>query len=110
MARIGTSNLDAGSQFDDGIIAFTDGRHRFSWLRDHGVKTLPVACSDIYADAIEFTVFLERAVSSATKEAQAYLSMPGLHISSLQLGNRAGLRSRGSSRRPLPSPRMRSCS
>jgi hypothetical protein len=26
-------------------ISFTDGRHRFAWLRDHGVKSLPVITS-----------------------------------------------------------------
>ena len=26
----------------DGEISFTDGRHRFAWLRDHGLKVLPV--------------------------------------------------------------------
>ncbi len=28
---------------DNGILEFTDGRHRFAWLRDHGVKHIPVA-------------------------------------------------------------------
>ena len=27
---------------DAGEIAFTDGRHRFAWLRDHGAVALPV--------------------------------------------------------------------
>jgi hypothetical protein len=27
---------------DDGQMSFTDGRHRFAWMRDHGVKALPV--------------------------------------------------------------------
>ena len=31
------------SEATDWHVAFTDGRHRFAWLRDHGVKTLPVA-------------------------------------------------------------------
>lgn len=26
----------------DGEISFTDGRHRFAWLRDHGVTALPI--------------------------------------------------------------------
>ena len=30
---------------DDGVIRFTDGRHRFAWVRDHGATALPVATS-----------------------------------------------------------------
>lgn len=29
----------------DGNISFSDGRHRFAWLRDHGVRVLPVTVS-----------------------------------------------------------------
>lgn len=28
---------------EDGEISFTNGRHRFAWLRDQGAKTIPVA-------------------------------------------------------------------
>ena len=28
-----------------GHVSFTDGRHRFAWLRDHGVRALPVTVS-----------------------------------------------------------------
>jgi hypothetical protein len=28
---------------DDGKVGFTNGRHRYAWLRDHGVKDIPVA-------------------------------------------------------------------
>jgi hypothetical protein len=38
--------------FKDNVIAFTDGRHRFAWLRGHGVKAVPVAASDTYAEVI----------------------------------------------------------
>lgn len=32
--------------FYEGIISFTDGRHRFAWCRDHGVRAMPVTvCS-----------------------------------------------------------------
>lgn len=27
-----------------GVLSFTDGRHRFAWMRDHGAKALPVSC------------------------------------------------------------------
>jgi hypothetical protein len=27
---------------DDGALWFTDGRHRFAWVRDHGASALPV--------------------------------------------------------------------
>ncbi|MHB8847258.1 MAG: hypothetical protein ACYC43_02320 [Burkholderiales bacterium] len=27
---------------EDGIVSFTDGRHRFAWLRDHGMLAIPV--------------------------------------------------------------------
>jgi hypothetical protein len=30
---------------DLGFIEFTDGRHRFAWLRDHGVEAMPVSTS-----------------------------------------------------------------
>lgn len=26
----------------DGQVSFTDGRHRFAWFRDHGVRAIPV--------------------------------------------------------------------
>jgi hypothetical protein len=26
----------------DGHVSFTDGRHRFAWLRDHGARAIPV--------------------------------------------------------------------
>jgi len=36
---------------DDGYIVFSDGRHRFAWLRDHGVRALPITVSpDIEAE------------------------------------------------------------
>lgn len=28
--------------FDAGEVSFTDGRHRFAWLRDHGMVALPI--------------------------------------------------------------------
>lgn len=37
--------------FDNGI-AFTDGRHRFAWFRDHGVKALPVTAEPEEAPTI----------------------------------------------------------
>ncbi|MFM0265601.1 hypothetical protein [Paraburkholderia sediminicola] len=27
---------------EDGVPSFTDGRHRFAWLRDHGLRSLPI--------------------------------------------------------------------
>ena len=37
--------------FSNGHVSFSDGRHRFAWLRDHGVKALPVTVSpDIVAE------------------------------------------------------------
>jgi hypothetical protein len=35
--RMADLSLDA-----DGQILFTDGRHRFAWVRDHGAEALPV--------------------------------------------------------------------
>jgi hypothetical protein len=29
----------------DGVVSFTDGRHRFAWFRDHGVTAIPVTVS-----------------------------------------------------------------
>ena len=28
--------------FESGEVCFTDGRHRFAWLRDHGVQAMPI--------------------------------------------------------------------
>jgi hypothetical protein len=30
---------------DTGVLGFTDGRHRFAWCRDHGIKALPMTTS-----------------------------------------------------------------
>ncbi|CAN7771414.1 hypothetical protein [Caballeronia sp. LjRoot31] len=27
---------------EDGVPIFTDGRHRFAWMRDHGLPSLPI--------------------------------------------------------------------
>ena len=27
---------------EDGEICFTNGRHRFAWLRDHGLQSIPI--------------------------------------------------------------------
>ncbi|RQT22124.1 hypothetical protein [Burkholderia contaminans] len=34
----------------DGKAMFTDGRHRFAWLRDHGLRALPV---EVHEDSLE---------------------------------------------------------
>ena len=38
---------------EDGVLAFTDGRHRTAWLRDHGAETIAVACSEEDALVLE---------------------------------------------------------
>jgi hypothetical protein len=38
---------------EDGQVGFTDGRHRFAWLRDHGVEALPIACDPDQAAEIK---------------------------------------------------------
>jgi hypothetical protein len=38
--------------FKGGIISFTDGRHRFAWLRDHCLEALPVTSSPEDAGSI----------------------------------------------------------
>jgi hypothetical protein len=38
---------------DDGVICFTDGRHRVAWLRDHGVEALPIEVPPRQAAVIE---------------------------------------------------------
>lgn len=37
----------------NGEITFGNGRHRFAWFRDHGVKSLPVTVPDEQADEIK---------------------------------------------------------
>lgn len=36
----------------DGRIRFTDGRHRFAWVRDHGAEALPVTAAPERADQL----------------------------------------------------------
>lgn len=43
------SELGVGAQ---GWIVFTNGRHRFSWMRDHGVRALPVLVPEDEAEQI----------------------------------------------------------
>jgi hypothetical protein len=38
---------------DHDEIAFTDGRHRFAWLRDHGVQSMPIDVDPEIADAMK---------------------------------------------------------
>ena len=35
---------------ENGTAIFTDGRHRFAWLRDHGLRALPV---EVDEDSVE---------------------------------------------------------
>lgn len=37
---------------DAGQISFTDGRHRFAWVRDHGAAALPVATNPARASKL----------------------------------------------------------
>jgi hypothetical protein len=37
---------------DEGHLAFTDGRHRFAWMRDHSATALPVSTDPEQADEI----------------------------------------------------------
>ena len=37
----------------DGHLTFADGRHRFAWLRDHGVTALPVTISHGWVRQLE---------------------------------------------------------
>ncbi|MBN3744807.1 hypothetical protein G3N96_05070 [Burkholderia sp. Se-20373] len=43
----------------DGEAVFTDGRHRFAWLRDHGLRALPVEVGR--SDAMMFRTRFETA-------------------------------------------------
>ena len=38
---------------DNGEVSFINGRHRFAWMRDHGVHTMPVAVPANYAKAVK---------------------------------------------------------
>lgn len=38
---------------DDGVVGFTDGRHRVAWLRDHGVVALPIEVPPGQAEVIK---------------------------------------------------------
>jgi hypothetical protein len=37
---------------ESGEICFTDGRHRFAWLRDHGAQSMPIDIDPAIADEI----------------------------------------------------------
>jgi hypothetical protein len=57
---------------EDGEICFTNGRHRFAWLRDHGVKSMPIDVDPAIAGEMRkrFGVdarFRERRRSSPTR-------------------------------------------
>ena len=41
-----------GIDDQSGQVGFTDGRHRFAWLRDHGVLALPITCEPEQATEI----------------------------------------------------------
>jgi hypothetical protein len=34
-------------------ISFVNGRNRFAWFRDHGVKVIPVRTDDFYEEVIK---------------------------------------------------------
>lgn len=38
---------------DKGEVSFMNGRHRFAWMRDNGVSTMPVAVPANYVDAVK---------------------------------------------------------
>ena len=38
---------------EDGTIRFTDGRHRFAWVRDHGARAIAVAADPDNASALD---------------------------------------------------------
>jgi hypothetical protein len=40
------------SLVDRRCISFTDGRHRFAWFRDHGLKAMPVITDRGYGAAL----------------------------------------------------------
>ncbi|WP_342251442.1 hypothetical protein [Sphingomonas sp. OTU376] len=46
------SNMFVASLDEDGVL-FTDGRHRFSWLRDRGVAAIPIQISPYEAAEFE---------------------------------------------------------
>lgn len=39
--------------FENGEVAFTDGRHRYAWLRDHGVQSMPVDVDPAIAEEMQ---------------------------------------------------------
>ena len=49
-------------------VAFTDGRHRFAWLRDHGVSAIPVQVPPEEATKFEKRFGTSKKVSIVTKK------------------------------------------
>jgi hypothetical protein len=49
---------------EHGEIAFTNGRHRYAWLRDLGVKSIPVDVDPAIADEIRSRFGTEEQTSS----------------------------------------------
>lgn len=39
--------------YNNGEVGFTDGRHRFAWMRDHGALALPVTTSISHAHVLQ---------------------------------------------------------
>ncbi|WP_414655824.1 plasmid fertility inhibition factor family protein [Frateuria sp.] len=51
---------------NDGVVSFSDGRHRFAWLRDHGVQAMPVQVSPEQAQEFRERFGVAERVSIAT--------------------------------------------
>lgn len=59
--------------FQDGVVSFADGRHRFAWFRDQGLPALPVQVASERADEFErlFGTTLRSAVMPDTLDTLA---------------------------------------
>lgn len=51
---------------EGGVVSFSDGRHRFAWLRDHGVQAMPVQVSPEQAQEFQERFGVVERVSIAT--------------------------------------------
>lgn len=52
--------------FEKGVVSFSDGRHRFAWLRDHGVQAMPVQVSSEQRQEFENLFGVSDRVSTIT--------------------------------------------
>lgn len=74
----------------DEVIEFNDGRHRFAWLRDHGVKIMPVHVDPDKVELVKSRFEALAGLISSLGEAGNLLTRNGQNQSISDAGRMAG--------------------